>query len=162
MSAPTQAFSDTSLQHSNEVLHLAVEEVFSKMVGIELTIPQGEPAPTVANIAAVVGLAGKLCGVLTVRCAAHTGATIASQMLGVPIAEAGEQAGDAMGEICNMVAGSFKAKLLLAFEDQCMLSVPTVITGRDYRMHSLSAGNRIEIPFSHDGSTLWISLEIRR
>jgi chemotaxis protein CheX len=161
MSAPTQAVSDFSFQHFSEVLHSAVQEVFSKMVGIELTVPEGKPAPAVMDVTGIVGLAGKLCGVLTVRCTAQTGAIIASQMLGIPVAEAGEQAGDAIGEISNMVAGNFKAKLLLALEDQCLLSVPTVITGRDYQMHSLAAGNRVELPFSHDGDVFWINLEIR-
>ena len=43
---------------------------------------------------------------------------------------------DALGEICNMVAGNFKNKVS-GLGNGCMLSVPTVITGRDYHCHSL-------------------------
>lgn len=160
MSAPTQTCADSSFRHCGEVLGLAVREVFSKMVGVEVTIREGEPAPVAGDVTGMVGLAGQLCGVLTVRCTTNTATKIASQMLGVPIADAGAHTSDAIGEVCNMVAGSFKAKFL-SLPDKCMLSLPTVIIGDAYHMHSLAAGERVELPFAYDGDLLWISLEIR-
>jgi hypothetical protein len=58
-----------------------------------------------------------------------------------------------------MIAGNFKAKLS-GMEDGCMLSVPTVITGGDYRLYSLADGGRIEIPLLFEDRTIWVSLEI--
>jgi len=56
-------------------------------------------------------------------------------MLGDTADSAG-QAGDALGEMCNMIAGNFKNKLA-GTDERCMLSVPTVISGGEYRFHSL-------------------------
>jgi chemotaxis protein CheX len=82
-------------------------------------------------------------------------------MLGVAESEAAGQAIDAIGEICNMVAGNFKAKIA-GLEDKCMLSVPTVISGDSYDLHSLASGERIELALLFQTQPLWFSLEIQK
>jgi len=159
MSASTQVQADSSFQHWRAVLGEAVKEVFSMMVGVAVTTPEADPSSAEADVTGMVGLAGELCGVLSVRCSKNGAARIASQMLGVPLTDAASHQSDAIGEICNMVAGSFKAKINL--EDKCMLSVPTVITGEDYQLHSVAAGDRIELFFVYEGEPLWIGLEVR-
>jgi len=66
---------------------------------------------------------------------------------------------DAAGEVCNMVAGNFKNKIA-GLGDGCMLSVPTVITGTDYNMHSLADSGKLRANMVFEGSPLLISLEI--
>jgi len=129
------------------------------MVGAEILVPEQDP-PVVTEVTGMVGLAGELCGVLSLRCGKGCAAKIASRMLGVPIAEAASHLSDAIGEICNMAAGNFKAKLH-GMEDKCMLSVPTIITGGDYQLFSVAVGDRIELPFLFDGESVWIALEVR-
>jgi chemotaxis protein CheX len=41
---------------------------------------------------------------------------------------------DGIGEICNMLAGAWKGKVP-ELAANCGLSVPAVITGRDYNLH---------------------------
>jgi len=142
------------------VLRDSVKEVFSLMVGTEIIVPdQADPA-VVTEVTGMVGLAGELCGVLSLRCGKGCASKIASRMLDVPITEAASNMADAIGEICNMVAGNFKAKLH-GMQDKCMLSVPTIITGGDYQLFSVAVGDRIELPFLFDGEAVWIALEIR-
>ena len=129
------------------------------MVGTEVSVPEQDPA-VVTDVTAMVGLAGQLCGVLSLRCGKDCASKIASKMLGVPLSEAEAQMSDAIGEVCNMAAGNFKAKLD-GVQDKCMLSVPTVITGGDYQLHSLAVGDRLELPFLFEGEAVWIGLEIR-
>ena len=62
-------------------------------------------------------------------------------------------------EVCNMIAGNFKAKLA-GMGNHCMLSVPTIITGGDYRLHSLADGGTIEVMLEFEKSLLWITLEL--
>ena len=57
---------------------------------------------------------------------------MASKMLEVEEDKTGSELADAMGEICNMVAGNFKNKIA-GLSAGCMLSVPTVITGSELR-----------------------------
>ena len=137
----------------------AAKEVFSLMVGSPLTPPDGEVA-VVAEVTGMVGLAGELCGILSVRCSASSAKKIASLMLGLADSEAAEHQSDAVGEICNMVAGNFKAKIN-SLGDKCMLSVPTVITGDHYATHSLAIGDRMEVPLLFEGEPVWFSLETR-
>jgi len=141
------------------VLNDAAKEVFLMMVGAELSVPEANPTVS-SEVAGMVGFAGELCGVLTVRCGKTSARRIACQMLGVGEDEAATQATDAVGEICNMVAGNFKAKIA-GLEDKCMLSVPTVISGDSYELHSLASGERIELPLIFKGEPLWFSLEVQ-
>jgi chemotaxis protein CheX len=125
------------------VLELAIEEVFEIMVGTRVKpVPKGELAAP-GGFTAMVGIAGALCGVLTVSCDKKTAFEIAKCMLGPEITESEEQVSDALGEICNMVAGNFKNKLSNA-DRSCMLSVPTVIKGEQYSFRSLADGEVLE------------------
>ena len=55
-------------------------------------------------------------------------------MTGIEFETVDEVVKDAVGEICNMVAGAWKSKLP-ELAANCGLSVPAVITGRDYDLH---------------------------
>jgi chemotaxis protein CheX len=80
-------------------------------------------------------------------------------MLGTDERASEECIRDALGEICNMVAGSFKA-LLSDVADQCMLSVPTVVSGKDYQLYPLVDGLRIQISKSFEGSLIWLTADL--
>ncbi|HUK26249.1 MAG TPA: chemotaxis protein CheX [Terriglobales bacterium] len=137
----------------------AAREVFSMMVGSEITLATGQKLPVHADVTGVIGIGGAFSGVFSLRCSKGAAAKIASQMLGVSAEEASSQSPDAIGEICNMVAGLFKAKI--GYEATCMLSIPTVITGKDYSVHS-SRCAEIEMPLLYDSEAVWIALDIRK
>jgi chemotaxis protein CheX len=66
---------------------------------------------------------------------------------------------DAIGEVCNMIAGNFKNKLS-GMGSGCMLSVPTVITGGDYTFHSLADDGSLEVRLLFEGAPIQVALEI--
>ena len=66
---------------------------------------------------------------------------------------------DLLGEICNMVAGSFKAQLS-DIATQCMLSVPTVVSGKDYELYPLADGLRIQVSRSFEEALVWMTLDL--
>lgn len=139
-------------------LELAAREVFELMVGCCLEIPASPPSEDELDVISMVGLAGQLCGMLTLRCRAQAAARMASQMLGLVGDQANSQMWDAVGEICNMVAGNFKNKIS-GLGDGCVLSVPTVITGADYSMHSL-VNEQIRSVLLFEGDPIVLTLEI--
>jgi len=53
---------------------------------------------------------------------------MATKIIGAEAPGSKGQLEDAVGEVCNMVAGNFKNKIS-GISDGCKLSVPTVITG---------------------------------
>jgi len=140
------------------LLELAAREVFELMLGCHLTTPKTMIDP-VLDITSVVGLAGKLRGVMSIRCSHKSAVLMASKMLGVEPDKVGSELCDALGEVCNMVAGNFKNKIP-GLSEECMLSVPTIITGSDYQLHSLADSPALEIQLLFEGLPLVISLLI--
>jgi len=139
------------------LLETATREVFELMLGCELTVPAAAAEEPTPEVTAMVGLAGMLCGVLSVRCDGKAAALMTSKMLGVELDKVGAEVSDALGEVCNMVAGNFKNKLTV-LSDKCMLSVPTVISGGDYKFHSLADAGTIEIMMTFEKQPVVIAL----
>jgi chemotaxis protein CheX len=82
-----------------------------------------------------------------------------SKMLGVDLDKVGPDVSDALGEVCNMVAGNFKNKIA-GLAEGCLLSPPTVVTGSDYSLHSLAESPGLEISLLFERMPLVISLQI--
>ena len=141
------------------ILELSTREVFEIMLSSTLEPAAGSEPTGHTEVTAMVGLAGSLCGLLTLSCSARAAKQIAARMLGVDAENPGEQVWDAIGELCNMVAGNFKNKLS-GPDGRCMLSVPTVISGGEYDYHSLSDGGSFETTMLFEGSPLIIRLEL--
>jgi chemotaxis protein CheX len=83
---------------------------------------------------AMVGLAGAISGTCAVLVTADTAMHMASCMAGMELDTVDETVLDGLGEISNMLAGAWKAKIP-ALNAACMLSVPTVVTGTQYVVH---------------------------
>jgi chemotaxis protein CheX len=138
------------------LIELATREVFETMLGCQLALPE-IAVDEAFGVTAMVGLAGQICGLLTVRCGAGSAALVASKMLGVELDRVGCEMPDALGEVCNMVAGNFKNKIA-GLGEGCMLSPPTVITGSDYTLHSQAA---LEVRLLFESMPIVISLLVQ-
>jgi len=158
MSVDTTAAARSHEENWKAILELAVEEVFEIMISCRV-----KPAPisekTNAEFTAMIGLAGSLCGVLTVCCDAPTARQLAKGMLG-GIVTSDDQVSDALGEICNMVAGNFKNKLA-GMDGRCMLSVPTIISGGEYEFRSLANGEPLEVCVLFEQAPVTIRLDLQ-
>jgi chemotaxis protein CheX len=139
------------------LLECATLEVFEMMAGVRLEAQESRTDEPRGEQTAMVGLAGALCGMVTLRCSAAAAFKFASLMLGGDAASNPSTARDALGELCNMVAGNFKAKIS-NLADNCMLSVPTVITGEDYSMATPEPTEGFNLVFTSDGEAVWTSL----
>ena len=111
-----------------------VVEVFRMMMGIDCLRDSGPVLLEPESVTAVVGFAGLLSGACVFKSGSSTAIKIAAAMTGTEITEVDDTVKDGIGEICNMLAGSWKGRVpdLAA---NCGLSVPAVITGRDYKLH---------------------------
>ena len=105
----------------------------------------------------MVGIAGHMRAVFSLRCSLKSATSLSSHMLGVPLEEAAAQKCDAVGEICNIIAGYFKVKA--GFGDLCSLSVPTVLAGTNYQIHS--SGRHLGLPLLYESEPIWIGLDIK-
>ena len=142
------------------ILQVGAKEVFEIMLQAELgALPNVNELTVSGDVTAMVGLAGALCGVMSIRCDERTAEKIAGRMLGSVGAVDPKDVPDAIAEICNMVAGNFKSKITQLAE-HCMLSVPTVIRGDDYEMVTVSDGDQITVGMAYDAAPIWFCLAV--
>jgi len=155
-----KAFANSSYPESFlPILERATQEVFEIMLGCQVMSANSSECQPAGGFTAIVGLAGALCGVVTVCCSGKIAGQIARAMLGDTADSAG-QAADALGEMCNMIAGNFKNKLA-GTDERCMLSVPSVISGGAYRFHSLADGNCMETTVLFEDAPVTIRLQLQ-
>ena len=113
-------------------LDASVEEVFRMMLGVDCRRDAGPaPAAEPESVTAVVGFGGLLSGACVFRSGQEAALEIAAHLTGMEFAEIDDTVKDAIGEICNMLAGAWKGKVP-ELAANCGLSVPAVITGSDY------------------------------
>ena len=117
------------------ILELSVEEVFEIMLGSRVKpVAQSEHKPN-TEFTAMVGLAGSLCGIITICCDAKTAGQVAKSMLG-DTADSEEQVADALGEICNMIAGNFESgsAQMKSASQAAFDRIAGMLRQRDYRL----------------------------
>jgi chemotaxis protein CheX len=115
-------------------LDASVEEVFRMMLSIECKRETGATVVDKDTVTSVVGFGGLLSGACVFRSGAGTAMKIAAAMTGMEFEDVDNTVKDGIGEICNMLAGAWKGKVP-ELAANCGLSVPAVITGRDYHLH---------------------------
>ncbi len=158
VAAPNAESIDT--REWEQLLCKGAQEVFEMMIGIPLT-RCADPLPhQPGEYTAVIGLAGPINGVFAIRCDEKTACGIACGMLGVTPEEAKAEVWDALGEVCNMVVGNFKAKAGKAGQSS-VLSIPTVIHGHDYRVRPLLNGSAVECRMQTSDGIMHLRLDYR-
>jgi len=140
-----------------EALQSATGEVFSTMLGIDVTPGESytevnTPGPS-AGIIALMGLAGTWVGTASVCCAADTGCWMASQMMGTEYTEINEEVLDAISEITNMIIGGFKTRAEV-YLGPLGLSIPTVVYGLRFSARTAGREQWVVVPFVSEGHTL--------
>ena len=151
------------LEGWKQLLVLSVREVFQSMLKTKVA-PMFEPEKTLhLEWTAMVGFAGELRGVLMVSCDEMSATRIASKMLETPLQGANDDTKDELGEACNMIAGNFKHKIT-GLRTNCALGPPTVITGKDYRVHRKESGapQSLCITFTFMSAPVYVSLELQK
>jgi chemotaxis protein CheX len=82
-------------------------------------------------VSTLVDLAGTYSGLVSLHMPSNLAARATSSMLGMELSKLDDDVTDAMGEIANMIAGSFKLRLSKSGLD-IHLSTPSVIHGKEY------------------------------
>ena len=141
-------------------LMTSTEEVFETMVFKPLV--RMPPVDTDAdrrgaNVVATVAFAGHRRGLVCIHSSVDAARNIAGAMLGMAEDEITSEIPDAMGEVANMVAGTFRNKLA-AIEPASAIAVPTVTIGSDFSTKYLSAVRRARCPFEMEGQPISVEL----
>lgn len=144
-----------------ENLTSSVLEVFEMMLGVPSEALRlclsGDGPGGAESVTAVVGFGGILSGACVISCTESSARQIAARMTGMEFNSLDDVVKDAVGEICNMVAGTWKSKVP-ELAASCGLSVPAVISGRDYNLHMQSPEFSLVQVFRFDEATFQVSI----
>jgi len=136
-----------------------VREIFSTMVGVEL--PASLTTITVTKfkdcVTAMIGFAGSYHGMISINTPQTLAQEFASLMLGMEISECDDDVRDALGEIANMIGGSFKHHFVKDGHE-VRLSTPSVMSGDEYVMSTGSVPDTLTLTFDHGGKNFLVSV----
>jgi chemotaxis protein CheX len=140
-------------------LDQTVEEVLGLMMGVPVNVSETPIAPTnvPVTLTAVIGLAGALSGAFTVVVNESGAKQITTCMIGTEVPTVDDTVLDGLGEIANILAGAWKSKIP-ALNAECLLSVPTVVSGTHYDIHKKASTFRLIRSYQFQGSVLTISV----
>lgn len=136
-----------------EALAQCACDVFATMVRRPLT-PQdqsraGAPRPPSA-VVGTVGFTGSYSGLVVFSTSFPAALEITAGLLGLDAdaaAASQDEVADAVGEITNMIAGSFRTRLATE-GDAWAITVPTVTMGSDFYIKPMTSGQRTVLPFT--------------
>lgn len=138
-------------------LDASVAEVFRLMLNADCGQLQGALPQEDETVSAVVGFGGLLSGACVFRAGGSTARLMAERMTGIRFETLDDTVKDAIGEICNMLAGAWKGRMP-ELAAHCGLSVPAVITGRDYRLHVQSPEFRFQRVYGFEGARFEVTI----
>jgi chemotaxis protein CheX len=138
-------------------LESSVEEVFQMMVGVRCQLDSGPAHFDGESVTAVVGFGGVLSGACVFRTGGSAAIEIAARMTGSEFGEIDDTVKDAIGEICNMLAGSWKSKVP-QLSANCGLSIPAVITGSNYKLHVQAPEFRLDRSYRFEDACFEVTI----
>lgn len=144
-------------EHINPFIR-SVSNTFRTMLGCqvargELRLRTGEPE--LFEISGIIGLSGQAVGSVVLSLSREVALRATSTMLMMDATELDGDVIDAVGELANMVAGAAKAELE---EFNLSVSLPNVVTGKDYRLRFPSDVTPVCIPFTCDWGPLLLEV----
>ncbi len=139
-------------------LDASVEEVFQLMLGVGCARENAHPATGQSeSVTAVVGFGGLLSGACVFRSQSDVAMKIAARMTGMEFDLVDDTVKDAIGEICNMLAGAWKGKVP-ELAAHCGLSVPAVITGCNYSLRVQAPEFQLSHAYSFEGAHFSVTI----
>ena len=138
-------------------LNQSVEEVFHMMLGASCYQVEETPFEEPETITAVVGFGGLLSGACVFRSSSSAALEIAGRLTGMEFSEIDDTVKDAIGEVCNMLAGAWKGSVP-DLSANCGLSIPAVITGSNYHIHVQAPEFRLHHMYRFDQTTFAVTI----
>ena len=152
---------NTPVTHSEIRNHIqtATEEVFSTMLGLEIT--PGEMtlghSSSHSGVTALLGLTGAWTGSGQISCEPALACRIASQFMMSEYSAVDDEVLDALAELANMIIGNVKNLL----EDKLGpmgMSTPVIISGGEFETRILGCPAWIVMPFACADGTLVVQV----
>lgn len=155
--APPAQTSALTAEYVNPII-TATRSVFEMMLGCVPTrtgLRLKEPGEQSHDVSAVIGISGRAQGTIVVSLTRESACAVVERMIGDTETEITPAVCDAVGELTNMIAGSAKAQLA---KYELSISLPNVIAGHNYVMHSPSDVQPMILSFNSEIGPFWIEI----
>jgi chemotaxis protein CheX len=143
----------------------ATGDVFQTMVQQEVRSAGpiiGDALRPGANVVATVAFAGSTSGLVAFYSTLEVARRITAHVLAVEPAEVRDEIPDAIGELTNVIAGSFRKRSAELGGEAWGISVPTVVVGSDFYTKIVSDVERVLCPFLMGDAELFVELIVGR
>lgn len=126
-------------------LEQIVQTIFATMAGTDVQ-PGGEAVdPQEERIVGTIQISGAWTGCVLLQAPCSVARAVTASFLSMTPDDVGEaDVRDVTAELTNMIGGNFKSVL----PGPCSLSLPNVVTGREYDIHVPSAAEIESLTFS--------------
>mgnify|MGYP000499717273 CR=1 FL=1 len=139
----------------------ATHEVFTTMLGMSLEAldfhVEAEPNSSQGGVLSLIGFTGRWMGTGSFLCTPAMACRIADALFLTEHSSMEDEVMDAVAEMTNMILGNVKTELEEGLGPM-LLSIPTVIYGRNFVKRSLTRRDWVVIPFVFDGDRIEIHL----
>lgn len=155
--APTAPQAVMTAEYVNPLI-TATRSVFEMMLGCVPTrtgLRLKEPGEHSHDVSAVIGISGRVQGTIIVSLTRESACAVLERMIGDIEKEVTPAVCDAIGELTNMIAGAAKAQLA---KYELSISLPNVIAGHKYVMHSPSDVQPMILSFNSEIGPFWIEV----
>jgi flagellar motor switch protein FliN len=141
-----------------------VIELFDLMLAMNLELSESRGDQQIEGLRVVgsVNFAGEVTGSLNIQLSKTFSRIVASKMVDIPLEEltGDEQTKDAIGELCNIVAGNLKS----GFCDsglKCEISPPSITIGEDFRIETLNMARYEQFAFKFDDHDIFVQVCVK-
>lgn len=155
--APPPKQTALTAEYVNPVIS-ATRSVFEMMLGCVPTrtgLRLKEPGEKSQDISAIIGISGRVQGTIVVGLTRESACAVLERMVGEQATAITPAVCDAIGELTNMIAGGAKAQLA---KYELSISLPKVIAGCEYVMHSPSEVQPMIMSFNSEIGPFWIEV----
>jgi chemotaxis protein CheX len=146
-----------------EALIDVVVEVFDTMIGKKL-VPSGPPrheAPRPnASVVGTVGFAGSASGLVCFGTSRAAALEITGAMLSLDPVHVSDDMPDAIGEVANMITGSFRTRMAQD-GNGWSITMPVVTVAEDMLVRYSSSARRTVCPFTMGAHTVFVELVLQ-
>lgn len=113
------------------------------------------------EISAVIGLSGAVRGAVVISMKKDFALRITDALVGTPHSELDDDVVDAIGEIVNIIAGNIKQHV--EGGEQIVISLPTVVKGKDHRFAWPGKNSRILcISFKYNSDSFFLLADMEK
>ncbi len=101
------------------------------------------------DVSGIVGITGAVRGTVSITFDEFSILKIVSNMFGEEMKEINHEISDAVGELTNMISGQARQEIEKTGKI-LQGAIPTVVTGKNHKLISMTKGPKIAIPFKTD------------